>query len=84
MNNTSVDGLAEIAPANVMALFTSADLTMPDAFLDALQNRFLNAQLKPQRLDPIHNFLKTKSPIEESDIRKSIRLVMCTPEYQLT
>ena len=51
--------------------------------LDALQSRFLNAQLKPQRLASFTEFLKTKSPIEEADIRKAIRLIMCTPEYQL-
>jgi hypothetical protein len=84
MNAAAEDGLAEIAPANVNALFTPADLSAPDIFLDALQARFLNGQLKPQRLDPIQDFLRTKSPIEETDIRKSIRLMMCTPEYQLT
>ena len=84
MNSISEDGLAQIAPADVKSLFTAIDLSAPDVFLDALQNRFLNAQLKAQRVNSIHDFLKSKSPIEESDIRKSIRLLMCTPEYQLT
>ncbi len=60
------------------------DLSNPDSFLDALQARFLNAQLAPKRLDSLTEFLKSRSPIEEMDIRKAIRLVMCTPEYQLT
>ena len=84
MNNMGEDGLMVIPPAMVSALFTTADLTSPYAFLDALQTRFLNAQLGSQRLASLTDFLKSRSPLEETDIRKAIRLIMCTPEYQLT
>ena len=84
MNQMNEDGLMKIAPVDVLSLFTPADLSTPSEFLDALQARFLNAQLKPQRLASFNDFLKSKSPLEESDIRKAIRLIMCTPEYQLT
>jgi hypothetical protein len=84
MNSMNEDGLMEIAPADVTSLFSPMDLSNPYSFLDALQARFLNAELKPQRLASFTDFLKSRSPIEETDIRKSIRLIMCTPEYQLT
>jgi uncharacterized protein (DUF1800 family) len=84
MNSMAEDGLLQIAPTDVSALFTPADLAAPEEFLEALQSRFLNAELKPQRLSALSDFLKSKSPLEESDIRKAIRLIMCTPEYQLT
>jgi hypothetical protein len=84
MNSMNEDGLMEIAPADVSALFSPMDLSNPYSFLAALQARFLNAELKPQREAPLADFLKSRSPIEEADIRKSIRLIMCTPEYQLT
>ena len=84
MNSISEDGLLATAPTNVSGLFTTIDLAGADSFLSALQARFLNGELRPQRLDPLHDFLKTRSPIEEADIRKAIRLIMCTPEYQLT
>ncbi|MCE0482718.1 MAG: DUF1800 domain-containing protein [Methylacidiphilales bacterium] len=84
LNNMGEDGLMEISPADVSALFTPADLATPDSYLAALQNRFLSSELSPKRLDSLHDFLKTKSPIEDQDIRKSIRLIMSTPEYQLT
>ncbi len=84
LNNLGGDGLAQIAPADVKALFTQAELSTPDAFLTALQARFVQTDLKGQRLTSLREFLKSKSPIEEGDIRKSIRLLMCTPEYQLT
>jgi uncharacterized protein (DUF1800 family) len=84
MNNLEADGLMQIAPASVMPLFTANDLSTPDLFLDALQARFLQGTLQPQRLEPMRDFLKTRSPLTEDDIRKSIRLLMSTPEYQLT
>jgi len=84
LNSMAEDGLMQIAPVDVTALFTAGDLSSPYSFLEALQARFLNAELKPQRLASFTEFLKARSPIEETDIRKSIRLIMCTPEYQLT
>ena len=84
MNTMSDDGLMQLSPANIGPLFGPMDLSDPQNFLDALQERFLNAQLKPQRLASLNDFLKSRSPLEESDIRKAIRLIMCTPEYQLT
>jgi uncharacterized protein (DUF1800 family) len=84
LSSLSEDGLMDIAPTDVSNLFTRIDLADPYSFLDALQSRFLNTQLKPQRLASLTDFLKTRSPLEETDVRKAIRLVMCTPEYQLT
>jgi uncharacterized protein (DUF1800 family) len=84
MNSMAEDGLMQISPADVGTLFTPMDLASPESFLATLQARFLNAELKPQRLASLSDFLKSRSPIEESDIRKAIRLLMCTPEYQLT
>ena len=84
MDSMADDGLMEIAPTDVTALFSAGDLSNPYSFLEALQARFLNAELRPKRLASFTDFLKSRSPIEENDIRKSIRLIMCTPEYQLT
>jgi hypothetical protein len=84
LHDISEDGLLQIAPAPVLTLFTEPELSTPDNFLTALQGRFLSAPLKPQRLAPLADFLKSRSPLEETDVRKAIRLIMCTPEYQLT
>ena len=84
MSDDNHEGLLQIAPADVRSLFTTLDLSTPDNFLNALQARFLNADLQSNRLDSMRDFIKTRSPIEDSDIRKSIRLLMSTPEYQLT
>jgi uncharacterized protein (DUF1800 family) len=82
--NLDEDGLLQIAPASVMNLFTANDLGTPDVFLTALQARFLNGTLNPLRLASLQEFLKARFPLQETDIRKSIRLLMSTPEYQLT
>jgi uncharacterized protein (DUF1800 family) len=84
MNSMAEDGLMQLSPIDVTKLFSPVDLSNPVSFLDALQARFLNADLKPQRLASFTDFLKSRSPIEETDVRKAIRLIMCTPEYQLT
>jgi uncharacterized protein (DUF1800 family) len=84
VNTLQEDSLLQTAPPPVISLFTPADLSTPDNFLTAMQARFLNGTLNPLRLASMQDFLKTRSPIEEADIRKSIRLLMSTPEYQLT
>ena len=84
LNSVSPDGLLDVAPTNVMPLFTAVDLADSQNFLAALQARFINAELKPQREAVLAEFLRSRSPIEETDIRKAIRLIMCMPEYQLT
>jgi uncharacterized protein (DUF1800 family) len=84
MNRMAEDGLLQLSPVDVSSLFSTMDLSDPVSFLAALQARFLNAELRPQREASLADFLKSRSPIEDADIRKAIRLLMCTPEYQLT
>jgi uncharacterized protein (DUF1800 family) len=84
MNTMAEDGLLQTSPVDVSTLFSPMDLSNPVSFLAALQARFLNAELAPQRMASFNDFLKSRSPLEEMDIRKAIRLIMCTPEYQLT
>ena len=84
LNSVSPDGLLEVEPATVTSLFRPTELADSENFLSALQARFINSELKPQRLTVLADFLKSRSPIEETDIRKAIRLIMCMPEYQLT
>jgi hypothetical protein len=84
LNSTEPDGIMQIEPSKVAPLFTPIDLADTQNFLTALQARFINSELKPQRENVLSEFLKSRSPLEETDIRKAIRLIMCMPEYQLT
>jgi hypothetical protein len=83
-DNTSTEGQLQVGPSSVTSLFTPIDLADTPNFLTALQSRFLNGELKPERLAVLNDFLKPRSPLEETDLRKAIRLIMCMPEYQLT
>jgi uncharacterized protein (DUF1800 family) len=78
------DGLLQIGPPAVMPLFTATDLAAPDAFLNAIQMRFLNGTLNPLRVAKMQEFVQGHFPLKEIDIREAIRLLMSTPEYQLT
>jgi uncharacterized protein (DUF1800 family) len=83
-NSIENDGLLQMGPAPVQHLFTADQLATPDNFLSALQSRFLNGSLDPRRLASMRDFVVATQPLQEADIRKTIRLLMCTPEYQLT
>jgi uncharacterized protein (DUF1800 family) len=83
-NSLEDDGLLQIGPPPVMPLFTAADLATPDAFLTALQARFLNGALNPLRIAKMQEFIQQHMPLQEPAVRESIRLLMSTPEYQLT
>jgi len=83
-NSIHNDGLLQTGPAPVAQLFTPDQVAAPDPFLNALQARFLNGSLNPLRLASMREFVQTRVPLQEPDIRKAIRLLMSTPEYQLT
>jgi uncharacterized protein (DUF1800 family) len=83
-NSIQNDGLLQTGPAQVQQLFTPDQLATPDTFLTALQGRFLNGTLNPLRLASMREFAQGHLPLQEPDIRKAIRLLMSTPEYQLT
>jgi uncharacterized protein (DUF1800 family) len=83
-NRIEEDGLLEAGPAPVAHLFAPEQLATADAFLTALQARFLNGTLNPLRLTALRDFAQAHLPLQEPDIRKAIRLLMSTPEYQLT
>jgi uncharacterized protein (DUF1800 family) len=83
-NSLEDDGLLQIGPTPVQGLFSADQLATPDSFLTALQARFLNGSLNPLRLASMRDFIQSRMPLQEPDVRKSIRLLMSTPEYQLT
>ena len=83
-SSLETDGLLQTGPAAVAQLFHPLELATPDEFLNALQARFLNGSLNPLRLASMREFIASHQPLQEPDIRKAIRLLMSTPEYQLT
>lgn len=69
---------------NVDKILTEEQRTNKTILLGALEKRLLQTQLKPEHEVPIQQFLDSKTDLDDSDIRDAIRLVMSTPEYQVT
>jgi uncharacterized protein (DUF1800 family) len=68
----------------VEKILTEQERTDKDALVAALEKRLLQGKLKAQQEKTLREFLDSKSNLAASDIRDAIRLVMSTPEYQLT
>jgi uncharacterized protein (DUF1800 family) len=69
---------------NVEKLLTEAERKDKQLLVTALEKRLLQARLKAGQETALRDFLAAKTELDESDIRGAIRLVMSTPEYQVT
>ncbi|MDB6027149.1 MAG: hypothetical protein JWM68_3372 [Verrucomicrobiales bacterium] len=52
--------------------------------IPALEKHFLAGQLKEKQRKVLTNYLESRGELDDEDIRHAIRLLMSTPEYQLT
>jgi uncharacterized protein (DUF1800 family) len=68
----------------VEKLFTEKERTDKEALIKALEKRLLQAKLKPKQEKTLREYLDGKSQLDHAQILNAIRLVMSTPEYQLT
>jgi len=73
-----------ISGVNPDNLFTAAHLATREEFITALERRFLQGELKPAQRKALNEFLDARGELDEDDILGAVRLVMCTPDYQLT
>lgn len=73
-----------VGGVNVDRIFTERERADKEALLAALEKRLLQAPLKDKQRAALGEFLESKGKLDEADIRAAIRLVMSTPEYQLT
>jgi uncharacterized protein (DUF1800 family) len=65
-------------------LFTIEERHLKDKFIAALERRFLQASLKDAQKQALREFLDARGALDPEDILGAIRLIMCTPDYQLT
>lgn len=75
---------ARIGGVDVRKLFTEKERTDKEALIPALEKRLLQARLKPSQEKTLREYLDGQDKLTDSAIRNAIRLVMSTPEYQLT
>lgn len=65
-------------------IITEKERASKDALIAALEKRLLQDKLKPKQEAVLRDYLASKEEIDDAVVLKAIRLVMATPEYQLT
>ncbi len=73
-----------IGGVNVEKILTPEERSDKDALVASLEKRLLQSRLKGKQEQSLREYLDAKGVLDESDIRGAIRLIMSTPEYQLT
>jgi hypothetical protein len=72
------------APVDVAKLFPGDLRGNKSKLVAALQKRFLQGELRPEHQSSLRAYLDAQAEIDDPDVLHAIRLLMCTPEYQLT
>ncbi|HEX4263529.1 MAG TPA: DUF1800 domain-containing protein [Verrucomicrobiae bacterium] len=69
---------------DVEKIFTEQERSDKEMLIAALEKRLLQASLTSRQEHALREYLDGKNALDENDIRDAIRLVMCTPDYQVT
>jgi uncharacterized protein (DUF1800 family) len=90
-NNPNVNMMVErrlrnspIGRVDVDKLFSANERSNKEALVSALERRLLQDKLKPKQETALRDFLDSKSELDNETVRNAIRMVMSTPEYQVT
>jgi hypothetical protein len=73
-----------LAGVDVEKLFSEAQLADDNKIVAALEKRLLQSKLKLEQEQVLRDFLKAQGERDNNVLRDAIRLVMSTPDYQLT
>jgi len=90
-NNPGVNMMIErrlrntpVGKADPAKLFSERERSDNDALVAALEKRLLQDKLKPKQEKVLRDYLASETALNDKIILNAIRLVMSTPEYQLT
>ncbi len=85
-NRKIMQRLARVRVGGVEArkLFTDMERADVEALIPALERRLLQARLTPQQEKVLREYLGGQKQLDDGTVLSAIRLVMSTPEYQLT
>ena len=79
------NGLAKKMPAvDISKILSAEERRDKKLLIPALEKRFLQAKLKGKQAETLREYLDGRGELDDQDIRHTIRLIMSTPEYQLT
>jgi uncharacterized protein (DUF1800 family) len=73
-----------VGGVDVEKILSSDECADKERLVTALQHRLLQSELKGDQAKALRDFLDARNKLNDADIRAAIRLVMCTPEYQVT
>jgi uncharacterized protein (DUF1800 family) len=73
-----------VGGVSVEKILEPADRESNRAIIASLQNRLFQTELKPDQQETLQEFLDAKTKMSDGDILTAIRLMMSTPEYQVT
>lgn len=76
--------LSRMPPADVSRLLPEFQKMPRDKLVPQLEAHFLTSPLKPERRAILNQYLAQQPKLNQESLRHAIRLLMCTPEYQLT
>ena len=71
-------------PVEVHRLFSAEERSSKEKFFDALEVRFLQSRLRGKQAQGLREFLDAAGALSDEVALNAVRLVLCTPEYQLT
>jgi uncharacterized protein (DUF1800 family) len=71
-------------PVNADKLVSEDERKNRTALLAALERRFLQGELKPKQKQALTDYLNSQGELDSHDILEAVRLIMSTPEFQLT
>jgi len=83
-DNQQAQPRSRIGGVNVEKLLTPEERHDNQAIIASLQQRLFQCPLKADQQEALREFLDAKTKMSDADIRNAIRLMMCTPEYQVT
>jgi uncharacterized protein (DUF1800 family) len=74
----------QIRPADIGKIIGNDDRRDPNAIITELEKRFIQGQLTEKHRQVLRDYLESHSELNDQDLRHAIRLLMSTPEYQVT
>jgi len=73
-----------LRPADVAEFVSADDRRDHDALMAKLEKRFLMAPMSEKHRQVMRDYLQQRDELTDQDVRHAVRLLMSTPEYQVT
>lgn len=75
---------ARLGGVDVKKILSDEERVDKRTIIAALEKRLFQTALKTSQEETLHQFLDAKTKLNDADIRTAIRLMMSTPEFQIT